>query len=373
MMYPILYDSTEQDFTSNGIGVLSDCVSCIVNEELNGAFDLELQYPVNGVLFPEIIEGRYIKCKSNPYGGNQQIFKIYRSEKRMNSVAKFYAQHISYELNGYPIDKLKVQGNADYALKTILDGALLPHKFTGSSDSRNISGFYLEFVSIKNALLGEYLYYHYGEFEFDNFTVIHRRRRGADRGLRIAYGNNLTSLNQNNDLYAFYTGVLPFAKYTRKSADGEDEEVTVVLPDRIAYVTGYDSYPHQRITIQDFSDHFSDFGDGAENEVGYTAVELLRSLTNQWLTRTKPTQPNLSIDLTFEDLSKALEYQDNPLSPEVFLGDTITVEYSQMGIEPSKTRVVAVKYDALKDRYYSLTVGSIRKNIADTIYQLTRR
>ena len=42
-MKPKLYESTEQTFSGNGIGILSDAVSCTVTEERNGAFELEMQ------------------------------------------------------------------------------------------------------------------------------------------------------------------------------------------------------------------------------------------------------------------------------------------------------------------------------------------
>lgn len=36
-MIPILYAASETDFTTNGIGLLTDAVSCTVTEERNGA------------------------------------------------------------------------------------------------------------------------------------------------------------------------------------------------------------------------------------------------------------------------------------------------------------------------------------------------
>ena len=47
MSKPILYPQTETKFQDNGMGVLSDAVSCTVTEERNGAFELEMQYPVS--------------------------------------------------------------------------------------------------------------------------------------------------------------------------------------------------------------------------------------------------------------------------------------------------------------------------------------
>lgn len=49
-MIPILYDALEKDFTTNGIGFLTDAVSCIVTEERNGTYELALTYPTKGHL-----------------------------------------------------------------------------------------------------------------------------------------------------------------------------------------------------------------------------------------------------------------------------------------------------------------------------------
>ena len=53
-MIPILYESTETTFTSNGIGRLSDAVSCVVTEERNGPYELEMEYPVSGIHYDDI-------------------------------------------------------------------------------------------------------------------------------------------------------------------------------------------------------------------------------------------------------------------------------------------------------------------------------
>ena len=47
-MKPILYSSTETAFTSLGIGVLADAISCYVDEERNGIYELTRVYPVSG-------------------------------------------------------------------------------------------------------------------------------------------------------------------------------------------------------------------------------------------------------------------------------------------------------------------------------------
>ncbi len=38
-MIPIIYESSETDFISNGLGRLRDCMSCEVTEERNGIYE----------------------------------------------------------------------------------------------------------------------------------------------------------------------------------------------------------------------------------------------------------------------------------------------------------------------------------------------
>ena len=49
-MIPILYKEDAIDFSTFGIGVLADTISCLVTEERNGAYELTLKYPLNGSL-----------------------------------------------------------------------------------------------------------------------------------------------------------------------------------------------------------------------------------------------------------------------------------------------------------------------------------
>ena len=93
-MKPILYEQTETAFTSQGIGVLADALKCVVTEELNNVFDLEMTYPVTGVLFKSLTLRRIIKAKPNQTD-NPQPFRIYKITKPMNGSVTVLAHHIS--------------------------------------------------------------------------------------------------------------------------------------------------------------------------------------------------------------------------------------------------------------------------------------
>ena len=47
-MIPVLYPPNTTDFSSFGLGVLTDIISCEVTEERNGVFECLLKYPVSG-------------------------------------------------------------------------------------------------------------------------------------------------------------------------------------------------------------------------------------------------------------------------------------------------------------------------------------
>ena len=57
-MIPVLFKANAVDFSTFGIGVLADCISCEVTEERNGSYELVLQYPVTGRNYGELRPGR---------------------------------------------------------------------------------------------------------------------------------------------------------------------------------------------------------------------------------------------------------------------------------------------------------------------------
>lgn len=381
MSYPILYTKFEENFDNNGIGVLTDCVSCYVTEELNGEYEAEFQYPINGVYYSQIIEGCFIKCKPNDTA-EPQIFKIYRSTKPIRGVVKFYCEHISYQLNGFPIDSINRSASLNGLLQGVLSASLVSHNFTGTSHKNTTGKIDLKAVSVRSALggtKGSLLDKYGGEYEFDNFSVILHDIRGSDNGVKIKYGKNLTDLNQNRDISAMYSGVYPFARYT-KTPDGltfdeVTEEVTVTLSEKIIYSKNSSQFKTQNILIKDFTEYFIE--QELENDNGFAnnfeiTEAQLREAVNAWIASNDFGNPKVSINLSYEDLSKSEEYKGKHVFDSVNIGDTVSVEYGDLGVSVT-ARVAKTKYDVLRGRFDAITVGSVRPTIADTIVGSTER
>ena len=97
-MIPILYESTEMQFLSNGLGRLRDCIECIVTEERNGIFECDFTYPITGQNYDLIKLGRIIAAECDDTG-NVQPFDIVSCSRGIDGTVDFHCVHISYRLS----------------------------------------------------------------------------------------------------------------------------------------------------------------------------------------------------------------------------------------------------------------------------------
>lgn len=110
-MIPVLFVPSAMSFNNNGVGPLIDSISCKVTEELNGPYELEMTYPMNGKYFSEIKYSSIILAK--PFqNGNFQAFRVYKISKPMKGNVQIYARHISYQLNHIPCSPFSGQSCA---------------------------------------------------------------------------------------------------------------------------------------------------------------------------------------------------------------------------------------------------------------------
>ena len=97
-MIPILYESNETEFVSNGICRLYDAKSVVVTEERNGVYECNFTYPVDGANYEFIQCGRIISVTHDDSGAPQP-FDIVSYSKPINGIVEFHAVHVSYRLN----------------------------------------------------------------------------------------------------------------------------------------------------------------------------------------------------------------------------------------------------------------------------------
>lgn len=346
----LLYAPSEESFLSNGIGALSDAVSCLVTEERNGQFELEMVYPITGVHYSDIQYRSILYVKPNPFD-NPQPFRVYRITRPLNGLVTVYAQHITYDLNGIPITPFHTY-TIEGVLEALQTNSAIDNNFEFYTDKSPLMEGEIETLVpysaryILGGMQGSVLQTFQGEYYYNGFTVSLLTNRGSNNGVTLRYAKNIVQLEQDENYINLYTGVAPYWL-------GEDK--AVYLPDTVVFVGG--AYDFERILSLDLSSEF-------ETE---PSVADLQARAEAYILANNIGVPTASVTI---DYAMDTEIQS------VHLCDTVSVIYTKLGVQAT-AKVVKTVYDELLDRYDSITLGSIRSNLADTYanqYQnLTRR
>ena len=343
MNYPRLYPPTAAAWDNNGLGALSDCISCVVEETLNGPFELEMQYRLNGLHYADITLRSIILAKPNPTARTQP-FRVYKISRPINGVVTINAQHLSYDLSGIVIEPFNAPSLAS-ALEGMKTNAVTENPFEYETDKTVISDFVVSYPSSARSLVagqrGSLLDTYGGELEFDRYQVKLWAHRGKDNGVTIRYGKNMTDVSQEEDGSGVYTGVYPYWY--------SEEEGSADLGSSYVPVEG--EFDFTRILLLDLTEEF-------ENKP--TAEELTQK-AQEYISKHDPGVPTISTTVSW--------YQSREFVENVNLGDVVGVYFSRLGIS-AKAKIVKTRYNALQNRYESVDIGSVRSSIAGTIVSM---
>ena len=353
MSYPILYSPVETDFGHNGLGILNDCVSCVVTEEANGIFELEMEYPMDGIHYEEILNRSIIKAKPDQFR-EPQLFRVYHKSKPLSGIVSVSAEHISYDLSGIPVSPFEAD-SASHALQSLKNNAVTECPFEFWTDKATSGKFTVSVPSSIRSKFGgssgSILDVYGGEFEFDNFKVKLHKNRGFNRGVSIRYGKNLTNIKQDENCSNVATGIYPFWA----NQDGE----LVELPEKIVNAEG--TYNFSRVKTVDFSQDFEQ----------KPTTEQLRERATRYVKNNRIGVPVVSTSVSFAQLEQSIEYKGLKILEHVGLFDDVNVVFPALGVE-NTAKAVKLVYNVILDRVESVTLGSVKQNIASTIANQTQ-
>lgn len=354
-MIPILFSENSTVFTSNGIGRLSDAISCNVTEERNGQYELQMIYPSTGVHFDDIKLRAIIVTKPSA-GANNQPFRIYNISRPINGKVTINAQHISYDLSKNVCMPFSVSASASacsQALAGIKANAVETCPFTFTTDVTTVANYNQSSpASIRSRLggtEGSVLDQFHGEYEWDVYDVILHKDRGTIKNIPLRYGKNITDIKQEEEISQTITGIVPFWM------DNEGNNL-VTLPEKVVYSPNASLYPQKLTVPMDFSSDFQEQPTEAQ----------LRAHAQVYVNQSGVGIPKVSIDVSFVNLADTEEYKDLIALQAVELCDTIPVQFEPLGID-TDAKIVKTEYDTLAEKYTKITVGSLRSNLATTI------
>ena len=288
-MTPILFSDAATDYSTQGLGALADALSCKVTEELNGEYELQMTYPVSGRRYADIKNRCIIYCKPDPYRGGQP-FRIYRITRPLNGVITVYARHISYDLSGIPVNPFTA-GSAAAAMAGLKSNSAVSDPFTFWTNLGTTADFSVAVPSSIRSMLGgsegSILDTYGGEYEWDGMTVRLYSQRGQDNGVRIAYGKNLTDIEQDENIANLATGVFGYWAGT----DGTLVQTSVV--------NAPGTYNFTRVITVDFSSDFE----------AQPTTEQLQQRTQQYVQDNDIGVPDVSITVSWIQLEQYSGYE----------------------------------------------------------------
>lgn len=377
-MIPILYEKEELLFNTNGIGRLTDCISCTVTEERNGIYELEMQYPADGKYFDQLTRGKYIYT-THDEAGDGQAFRIYKISKPINGICTYSAQHISYQLSKIVVKPFTATSCAE-AIAKLKANSLIYNNFNFYTDKAVDGNYTVRQPSSIRALLGgeeNSLLDRYGtgEYEFDMFDVKLLLHRGTETGVTIRYGKNLTNFNMETDYGDTYTAIAPFW------ADDNGEEESVYLPEGYLVMSNVPTYA-STLATDNMADILTDASQ--EIDIDYYDVEVvpldlsqefdekptvneLRERALQELQTMTAWRPSENITVNFVQLWQTEEYADYAPLQRVHLCDTVSVYFTKMGLVAANMKVIRVVWDALQERYLEMELGEPKQTLTDVI------
>lgn len=355
-MIPILFSKGSNVFTSNGQGRLTDTTSCIVHEQRNGIFELEMEMPTAGIHFDDIELGSIILAKPSP-NRTAQPFRVYSIQKTMGDMmATICAEHIGYQLNMIPVMPFTAS-SANAALQGLVSHAAETNPFTFWTDVTRAGTYTQTIPSSARARLqgeqGSIVQTFGGEIEFDGWTVKLWTNRGIDRGTTIRYGKNLMSLEQEQSIQETITGIVPYWV----GMEGETETV-MWLPEVVVYSSHAGDFPTARTVCIDMSGDF---------EAKPTEGQL-RTAAQKYITDNNIGVPVVGFDISFATLAQTTEYASIALLERIDLCDFVTVIFPDFGIS-AQAKVVETYFDNLRERYTQIRIGDQRFTLADQIAQ----
>lgn len=349
-MIPILFEANTKDFSTNGIGRLSDVISCYVTEERNGVYEMEMTYPVTGVFYEQIVHSAFIYAIPSA-GKNEQPFEVYKITKPINGVITVKGRHISYQLSHIPCSPFSATGVAE-ALQGLKDNAAIACDFEFWTDKVTAADFAVKVPSSIRSKLGgnqgSILDVYGGEYEFDVYTVKLHANRGSNNGVVLKYGKNITDLKQEENIENTVTGIYPYWSDT--------EGNVVVLPEKVVMSDNSNNFPHTRVIPIDFTQEFDSIPTESD----------LRNKTIEYIKTHNIGVPSVNIGISFELLWQTEEYKDIAPLETVGLCDIVSVEYEKLGVN-AEAKVIKTIYDTLKGKYKSIEVGEARSTLARTI------
>ena len=359
-MLPLLYKTTSRIISTNSmkyLGRLTDCVSCIVAETLNGDYLLTAEIKVTDTLYNTLTVQQFIQVKPNPFDA-PQFFEIYEIERKADGNLSVKAKHIKHCAYNN-LMSAGYRNDISYTPQEIWEQAseepVFDNNFTFYSDVTDKEA-YFDIGFRKIGTFGDFFEElsskFNGEYHYDNFNVEFLKSRGNISNYPLRWGDNISSLTQ--------------------TLSTEDIKSHI-----IAAVTVHDTYNDQDMQLM--CEPYEIVGQQSKTNklLLIDASDLVRDMTVN-----SHTGGNFDFVINSCRVAATTHYKDNgPASikvnmvvdfratldemKEIGLADTLTDVIIDSEGTKASAKVSKVEYDCLLERWNKLELGTIKTKLSD--------
>ena len=345
-MKPRLFRGDSTEFSSLGIGVLAQTISCVVTEQLGVAPTLEMSLINSDPLFADVTVGNIIACIPNK-NTPSQAFIIEEITKPIDGIVTIYATHIAqHRAKLIPVAPFSAS-NLDEALTKMVSESMEDNPFTLVRDpgKNNVTATMHptvphSFRELMGGVAGSVLDTYRGEWGYDNFTITLYNKRGRDNGARVMYGRNMSDFNLEEQFNwnSSATGVIGYWV--------SQEAGTTVIGD-IQYSENADLYPYNKTVCMDFSEKF---------ETAPSKTDL-NTYALSWINGKGLI--GASVDVAYQQVNVEG-------GADVGIGDVVHIYNGTYNFE-MESRIVGLEFDVLSEEYTNVSIGDMKTTLNEAI------
>ena len=389
-MIPILYSNDILHRVQAGTGAEScrmdefdKVVSCEVTETINKEYTMKMEITFNDQNAGVVLPAMYVKCKPNPEDPDQYFRIVNTSRDSSTGIIRLDCKHIVYNfMSMYSVGGLGNVNSINYYTarkpKAIMD-EIFDDYFIYKTGYNSLFAFhatdslftankmyvgaqhpeYMEKIMWQNKGSLEDVFA--GQYKFDNFDIYFYPQRGTDKPIEVSYGQNLNKSVKNLSMNEIYTRIQPYCKAKRYQTPARDTIQTFWYYAAQPYSfqdCDIDIVGENRAYLLDCSDYIDDIILDYDQTTSSEIDNIMQARCEAFAKLNKLNRLTTEFDITVQ---AELDSMKN-----IFVGDTIRVVLDKNNTVV-KSQIVGGRYDAINERWNSLTVGKKALTFADYI------
>lgn len=345
------------------LGPLPDSLEATVSRDVDGKFELELTYPMNGINVEALQANNWLRCDAGGEKG-MEYFRIDQITEEMDGTISLHACHLSYNALAILAAPFQVHNSNDYSSVNYYQWYQALVGRVNQVDSSQMGGFavvgytddlelnaadYSSPVTLKQAALDaikdrEDLYLDYTSFGLRLWKHV---GDNIQPSFRIRYGRDMAGYSTSVDFTDFYTHVMPYYMVDdRMVSHGMDVYQLQGLPEEYAGL--------HRVQGIDLAEYYQ----GLDHEVDQG---ILEGIISRWL-----------LEHPWSPLPDEISLETIPQEGNTFeLGAKGNIYYTPQKRVVS-ARIVSLTYDVLEKKITSIGVNKRAKDVTDTIARVAR-